>query len=96
MKTPIFRTHREAVIVETQTRITLPSTSVATNLVLLEDTVSCCHSYTYNSMPSIVLCHPNNPRFAAQQPVKRMDSGRSVGRYVSNQHRGERIVHGLE
>ena len=32
MKTPIFRTHREAVIVETPTRITLPSTSAAADL----------------------------------------------------------------
>ena len=97
MKTSIFRTHREAVIVETPTRITLPSMSAAADLGLqLEDTVSCRHSYTYNPMPSIVLCHPNNPPFAAQQPLKRMDSGRSVSRYESHHHSGGRIVHGLE
>ena len=39
-------------------------------------------------MPSIVLCHPNNPPFAAQQPLKRMDSGQSVSRYVSHQRSG--------
>ena len=38
MKTPRFRTHREAVIVKTSTRITLPSTSAAADLKL-EDSV---------------------------------------------------------
>ena len=88
MKTPIFRTHREAVIVETPTQITLPSTSAAADVGAVG---------RYCVLPSFIhiefhvihfLCHPNYPPFAAQQPLKRMDSGRSVSRYISRQHSG--------
>ena len=96
MKTLRFRTHHEAVIVETPTRITLLSTSAAADLGAIGRYCVLPSFIHIEFHPSIVLCHSNNPPFAAQQPLKRMGLGRSVSRYVSHQHSGERIVHGLE
>ena len=90
MKTPKLRTHREAVIVETPTRITLPSTSAAAY-------VGTIGRYCVLPLFIHVEFHAIHCFMSSKQhPLKRMDSGRSVSRYVNNQHSGERIVHGLE